>query len=38
MSSKQTIKDIMKKYKNEWLLIKVRVVDEQGQPTEKDGI
>lgn len=38
MSSKQAIKDIMKKYKNEWLLIKVTVVDNQGQLTEGEVI
>lgn len=38
MSSKQAIKDIIKKYKNEWLLIKVMAVDNQGQPTEGEII
>ena len=38
MSSKHAIKDVMKKYKNEWLLIKVTVVDDQDQPAEGEII
>lgn len=38
MSSKQAIKDIMKKNKNEWLLIRVTVVDDQDQPVEGEII
>ena len=38
MSSKHAIKDVMKKYKNEWLLLKVTVVDDQDQPAEGEII